>query len=137
MPKIAPIFIAVLCAAFVVSACSNNNSTPNTTPRTAPTPSQSPDPRIHVAVLQVTVSGTPTVNIPVALSTPANPKNPVPGTPIRTTKTGADGVVRFGGLSYKYTYCFVATLQQSPLHQAAICAPPTIWQFTDPLIIGT
>lgn len=135
MPRTALIFIAVICAAFGAAACNSNNSTPSSTPTVVPSATFTPNPKIHVAVLQVTVSGTPTVNIPVAMSTPKSNANPQPGTPFKTLKTGADGVVRFFNLNYKQTYCWVATLGAT--QQASICATSPVWQNTSPIIIGT
>ncbi|MBV8491106.1 MAG: hypothetical protein JO199_11310 [Candidatus Eremiobacteraeota bacterium] len=134
MPKIALVFLAVICAGIGVSACHSNSST-GITPPPVPTPSLTPDPLIKVAIIQVTIAGTPTVNIPIAMSTPASVAHPRPGKTITTLESGADGVARFENLSYKHTYCWVATL--SPSKTASVCAPPTVWQFTDPIVLGT
>ena len=134
MPKHVLILMFAVTLGLAVSACNNSGSTPST-PTPGPSVTLSPNPKISVATIEVTVLGTPKANIPVAESTPKNVNSPRPGTTIVTQFTNAKGLTKFRGLDPKATYCWVATIGKN--RTSGACGNWELWQTTVPIIIGT
>ncbi|HEY1882526.1 MAG TPA: hypothetical protein VGG51_05735 [Candidatus Cybelea sp.] len=130
MPK--RLMIALAVAALAVAACHSSTST-TPTPSSSPA-SPSPNPKDHKATVEVTINSTPQPMIPVAISTPANPTSPRPGTPFDTETTGKKGFVHFLMLDPKKTYCWVADFGSG--HSSSECADWEIWQ-TSTILLGT
>jgi hypothetical protein len=135
MPKRLLFLCLCVCSAAAVSLTTACGSGTSASPTTAPIVTPSADPSLTTATVSVTFQGSPAPNVPVAISTPVgnNTASPRPGTPFETVYTkpltaASPGVAVFKKLSYKYTYCWVATY--SPTVTFSQCAPPTTWQYT-------
>ncbi|MBV9718567.1 MAG: hypothetical protein JOZ77_04565 [Candidatus Eremiobacteraeota bacterium] len=121
MPK--RLLFALAVGALAVAAC--HNGTPSTTP-TVPATSPTPNPKITMAAVQVTINGTPAPRIPVEISTPRSTASPRPGTPFFTKNSGKKGFARFNHLKPSQTYCWVAIFSQS--FRSSFCADWQEWQ---------
>ena len=123
MPK--RLLLALAVTAVIVSAACHSSSGTSPTPSVSPG-SPSPNPKITRATVEVTVAGPPTAQIPVEISTPANPQSPRPGNPFLTKPTGKKGLVRFSHLKPSKTYCWLAII--SPSFKSSECAGWAVWQ---------
>lgn len=130
MPK--RLLLALAVVAVIVSAACHSNSSTTPTPSYSPI-SPSPNPSVTRAKVEVTVAGTPTAQVPVEISTPANPNSPRPGHPFLTKDTDKKGEVRFSHLKPSKTYCWLANI--SPSFKSSECAGWEVWQ-TSVIMLG-
>jgi hypothetical protein len=132
MPNRVPLIaFVVLVFGVALAACHGSSTAP---PTPTPLPSFTPNPDIKHAVVEVTIEGSPTPNIPVAISTPHPYPSGRPGTPFKTNKTNKNGFAGFSGLKPDGYYCWVATL--APGQTSSTCQGWAFWQ-TSTVMIGT
>jgi hypothetical protein len=131
MPNRISIFLAVLSLGVALAACHGSSSA---VPTPSPVPSYTPNPNVKHAVVEVTILGSPTPNIPVSISTPHPYPSGRPGTPFRTNYTNKDGFAAFSGLKPDGFYCWVATL--APGQTSSTCQSWAFWQ-TSTITLGT
>jgi hypothetical protein len=125
------ILVAVLSLAIALPACHGSGGA---VPTPAPSTSFTPNPNITHAVVEVTILGSPTPSIIVAISTPHPYPSGRPGAPFQKRYTDKKGYSVFVKLKPDGYYCWVATL--APGQTSSTCQGWQYWQTTT-VMLGT